>query len=465
MQIDFKYQPMPIHIPFHTSNAYERTLFGAFGSGKTYAICAEAIAWCLEQPGIRGCITRKTVPELRDTTEPVFTELIPYDLYKNCTIRKSGGHIDRVIFPNGSEALFRSLDDWNKHRSLNLGFLAHDEVNEIDEETYLGMASRVRQRDPTQIAQKQGVKEITRRGIWSATNPSGHDWVWKRFVGPDRLSSTEYFKSTSFDNPYLPPEYLATLMNYPRQWIERYVMCSFDDFAGQIYSDWGYDTHVVKMPETDNMTAFWMGMDPGTRNPTAGLWVCVDEVNRRLIATDEYVHADLSAVQHAAAWRQIEAKRKMNVRWRVSDPGSLPVRDRGSNMSLQDQYRRLGYNFQLGPSAHKARIPMLGQLITLQRFVVTENCMQTYEAIKDYRWEDMSPAMKKKGADPKDTPLKKDDHLVDCAQYLSSRWVQPLSVKPPPPDETFSTRASKTIRKNLAEKRQVVPYNELGMIV
>lgn len=107
MQVSFEYTPLPVHEAFHRSTSYERMLFGAFGSGKTYAVIAEAIAWCLEQPGIRGLIARKTVPELRDTTEPIFKELLPPELWKVGVERKSGGHMESFTFPNGSVVLFR----------------------------------------------------------------------------------------------------------------------------------------------------------------------------------------------------------------------------------------------------------------------------------------------------------------------------------------------------------------------
>ena len=75
MRVDFNYSPLPVHVPFHTSLAKERAMAGAMGSGKSYALCSEAIAWCLEQPGIRGVICRKSIPALRDTTEAVFFDL------------------------------------------------------------------------------------------------------------------------------------------------------------------------------------------------------------------------------------------------------------------------------------------------------------------------------------------------------------------------------------------------------
>lgn len=115
------YEPLAVHVPFHTSNSFERNMFGAMGSGKSYAICAEAIAWCLEQPGIEGIITRRTIPELRDSTEQVFFDLLPPELFERGTVSRAGGHYERFVFPNGSTVLFRSIDDWKKYKSYNLG--------------------------------------------------------------------------------------------------------------------------------------------------------------------------------------------------------------------------------------------------------------------------------------------------------------------------------------------------------
>lgn len=473
--IVFGYKPLPIHVPFHTSTTYERALFGAFGSGKTYAVLAEAIAWCLEQPGIRGMVTRYTIPELRDTTEPIFFELLPPELLKAGEVKKSGGHVERFIFPNGSEVLFRSMDDWNKHRSLNIGFLVYDEANEIDEESYQGMKSRVRQRDITARARELGyTHEISRRGIWLATNPSGHDWIWERFVNKaaseNQRIDTAYFRSTSLDNPYLPPEYVESLLAYPEPWVKRYVLCTFDDFGGSIYPDWQWDTHVVEpIREYDKRNVFWMGMDPGTRSPTAGLWVYVDKPKRLLVGVAEYMESDLAAFQHAEAWRKIEAKHQMTVRRRIADP-NVNTRDRGSNNALSDQYRRMGFNFASGPRQHRDRIPMLGSLISLGRFVVTKDCQQTYDQIKGYRWEDLTPQQRAKGVDPKETPLKKNDHLVDCAQYVASQWVSPSKLVLPSealtPQEELSRDIHAAIRKQTSRKRRVSRYNnELGVRV
>lgn len=443
-------------------------MFGAFGSGKTYAICAEAIAFALEQAGSRILVTRRTIPELRDTTETVFFDILPNELEKAGEAKRIGGHYESFTFPNGSVVLFRGIDDWNKHKSLNVAAIAWDELDEFDEETYMGMLSRIRQRDPTSAGKRLGASKITRRGSWGATNPHGHDWVWRRFVNPEtRMPRTEAFYSTSFDNPFLPPEYLDSLLQYPEPWIRRYVLCQFDDFAGQIYEEWNWDDHVVDpLGDYGANPIFWMGFDPGTRSPNAGLWVYVDREAKRLVGVAEYQDEGLAASEHAKAWRQLEAKHRMKVRWRVADPTAIMTRDRGSNMQLQSQYARLGFNFNLGAKDHKVRIPALGQLIHSKQFVVTKNCPMTYEQIKDYKWEDLSPAMRARGIDAPERPVKRNEHLVDCAQYVASRWVRPtLNTGEIKPADSFAAEVSLNIRKQINRKRLPGYDHDLGSVI
>lgn len=455
MEVRFRYEAMPIHQAFHRSGAKERLLFGAFGSGKTYAVCAEAIAWCLENPGIVGLITRKTIPELRDTTERVFFDLLPDEIYKRGKPLRTGGHYSSFEFPNGSVVLFKSIDDWKKLKSLNLGFIAWDELDEFDEETYDGALSRIRQVDPA----REGLPQITRRASWGAANPQGHNWLWRRFVKENRPGS-EWFKSTSLDNPYLPIDYLDKLLSYPEPWIRRYVMCQFDDFAGQIYEDWNYNRHVIK-PFKDLRgeyiylpgTQFWMGMDPGTRNPTGGLWVAVDQAHHRLIAVAEYEEAGLAADVHARAWRGIEANHRMHVSWRVADP-SIRMRDRSSNNSLEDTLRRLGFVFHLGPIQEKDRIPPLGNLIHRGQFVVTEECPRTFESIRDYQWKDLTPAQRSSGEDAPEKPLKYKTELVECAQYISSRYQTPELRRKVYDDNDWSAEIRDIIHKRVKSKQQ-----------
>lgn len=107
---------------------------------------------------------------------------------------------------------------------------------------------------------------------------------------------------------------------------------------------------------------------------------------------------------------------------------------------------------------------MLGQLITNKQFVVTKDCPRTYEAIKNYQWADLTPHMRAQGIDAPEKPLKRNDHLVDCAQYLSSRYVKPLGIPKPKAEMTFSEEVHRNIRRKLMKQGRVRYNHDLGGI-
>ncbi len=464
--VSFDYRPLPVHHGFHRSTAYERSLFGGYGSGKSFALCADAISFGLAQPGSEILIARKTIPSLRDTTEAIFTAILPEALLAACDTRRMGGHYESITLPNGSKYMFRGLDDWTKLKSLSLAAIYYDEADEIDEDTYVGLMSRVRQRVPTPTARKLNAPEISRRTIVSASNPAGHNWLWKRFVSADAAPGTEWFKSTSLDNPFLPLTYIDSMLAMPKPWVRRYVLCDFDDFGGQIYGEWGWDSHVIE-PYRQGYDAagfFWMGMDPGTRDPTAGLWCYYDPNRHALVGVAEYQEHSLTAMTHAAAWRKIEARHRMKVRRRIADPHSINVRDRGTNNALSDQYRRLGFNFELGPTREHERIPALGQLIAQQRFLVTSDCPQSYEQILNYRWKDLTPQQRSLGLDAPAKPLKRNTHLVDCGQFVASRYIAPPKIEARVEDQRadWSQEVQRTIRQQISDRRNATSPHDLG---
>jgi PBSX family phage terminase large subunit len=470
VKVELEYRSLPVHREFHVSMAYERTLFGGYGSGKSWALCAEALAVGLEQPGSEILICRKTIPSLRDTTEAIFTSLIPSKLWDQCETRRMGNHYESILLPNGTKYMFRGLDDWMKLKSLSLAYIFYDEADEIDEDTYVGMMSRVRQRQPTAKARTLGAVPITRRGIVCAANPAGHNWLWRRFVSEkDKAPNTEWFKSTSLDNPYLPLTYIDSLLAMPDPWVRRYVMCDFDEFGGQIYEDWGHEHMVEPYLKAGGGYAyppeglFVMGFDPGTASGNAAVWCFYDKEKARLVGIAEYNETGLGASAHAQAWRRIEAQHRMRVNWRVADPKALPVRDRGSNMGLDQQYARLGFHFNLGPNSIDTRVHSLGQLIFQRRFVVTRECPRLFEQLQNYRWEDLTPQQRAKGTEAK--PLKKDVDLVDAAQYIASRYIAPPKVEVNRSErEQDGDEIRAAIRRQLAN-RTATRAHDLGSLV
>lgn len=465
-----EYDALVAFDPFHQFAGREAALIGGYGSGKSVALCAELLKQALEQPGSEWLLARKVVNSLAITTEKTFLDMMPAGLLKASHIVRGGGHVQYLDLPTGSRIHFKGLDDWRKIKSLNLAGFFLDEADEIDQESYEGLKSRIRQTHPLKAAGRPR-SDIIRSGIIRiAMNPNGHDYYWQHFIehqarsGPknqivgtgDRMA----FLSTSLDNPYNPFSYIEDLLNMPEPWVRRYVFCSFDDFQGVIYPEWDWNTHTVAPYSWyDPRGLFMMGMDPGTQNPTAGVWCYIDHQLGAIVAVAEYLAPGVDVTSHVHAWRRIEhagthnvSRRpgRMRVSRRIADP-SIATRDRGSMTSLESLYARHAFHFEHGPKNIPDRLPPLGELIHTKRFLVTKECELLYEQLKNYRYEDLSPNQIEKGVEAK--PMKRNVDAVDAAQYIASRWISPAVTRPlrvPRPQQRIESAHDREILARIA---------------
>jgi hypothetical protein len=431
--VTFPFTPLPVHLEFHQSAARVKVAIGGVGSGKTRALCMECIRFMLAQPGSDGILTRRTVPDLRRTTEKELFEAMPDELVKRCKIQRLGGHVESIRFPNGSLLTLVGMEDWQKHKSMNLAWIGIDEASEQTRDNIEGIENRLRQTKPLKGAPPlaRGAKMVNQMCV--ASNPAGHDHLYEMYVDPKtRRGDCSLHLSTPMDNPYLPPEYIDFLLQMPLPYIERFVECGFAAAEGRVYEEWGWDTHVLRPRAPGGFgPTMWMTMDPGILAPTAGLWCEVDVKAGRLVAVAEYQEPGRNVEQHAQAWRDVERRLlpALTVR-RAADP-NITKRDQGTLTELSDLYSRKGFNFERAAVRQDVRIPALANAIASFEFVCTEACPRLYSQILEARWEDQAPRLRDLG-DYKEKIKKGNDHIHDCAQYAAAMHV-PMARKAAPP--------------------------------
>src|ERR1700685_1253360 len=83
-----EYHPLPSQQRFHDSPATFKGFSGPIGSGKSQALCQEAIRLSYQNPGRTGLIGAPTYPMLRDSTltsllEILETSELPFELNKS----------------------------------------------------------------------------------------------------------------------------------------------------------------------------------------------------------------------------------------------------------------------------------------------------------------------------------------------------------------------------------------------
>ena len=463
-EINIQYDPFPIHIPFHRTKAREKAAIGAVGSGKTIALCADALAFALEQPGSRILIGRWTVPALRDTTEYEFINLLSsvpedqagtgvksmYDiLLENDGIRREAGHIREMWLPNGSLIYFRSLDNWQRLMSYNLAAIYIDEASEIPVQCYQDLLSRLRQQEPTAPAKARGVKwdkGTVRQQMAICCNPDGHNWIWEYFVNHRNTEEQlrdgtyrKYYRSTSFDNPTFyvdgqPNAYLKSLLTMPELWVRRYVLCEFDTFEGQIYA---FDPakHIVQsfMPPRDWERA--MGFDWGLRAPAAAVWWARKPGTTKWIQYREWLSYnpfDQREKELAAAMPADAVARAIIAAETVTDPGGITYREHikyraadpaikhrqaSDAKSVESIMGTYGLYFQMGAKDYATRIAAMQALIVNGDYEIMDSCPITITMTEQYRWAKIKNTRETDGPE---RPHKKDDHAVDAGQYLAT---------------------------------------------
>src|SRR5207302_8340878 len=145
-------------------------------------------------------------------------------------------------FENGHQVLFRHLDISDPKvqghiKSLNLSKAYVDEASEVDEKVFFLIIGRLRR------------KTKSRRIIRLASNPAGHDYMWRHFFDPNRKPKFKQMyhgiNASSMDNVFLPAEYLENRIHtYPKDWAERFIYGYFTDFTDLVYKEFTERTHV-----------------------------------------------------------------------------------------------------------------------------------------------------------------------------------------------------------------------------
>ena len=181
------YDPLPSQKKFHELKARFKGFSGPIGSGKSQALCQEAIRLSYINQGRLGLIGAPTYPMLRDATQAALLEIlraneIPFDHNKAENML--------VFRDTGSRVLFRPVEEFERLRGTNLAWFGLDELTYTQEESWLRLEGRLR--DPL-------AKELCGFAVWT---PKGFDWVYRKFIA-DPVKGYGAIQAKPFENRHL----------------------------------------------------------------------------------------------------------------------------------------------------------------------------------------------------------------------------------------------------------------------
>ena len=280
------YVPLPSQKTFHALQTRFKGFSGPIGSGKSQALCQEAIKLSYQNPGRMGLLGAPTYPMLRDATQASLLEIldsneIPYEYNK--------AENTLVMKETRSRILFRSVEEFERLRGTNLAWFGLDELTYTQEESWLRLEGRLR--DPE-------AKRLCGFAVWT---PKGFNWVYKKFIAQE-TKGYSVVQAPAYENRHL----LSKVANYYDQLGESYDAKFFDQEVlglyvsqegGRVYSAFTRDQNVVAATVDPRLPLLWaldFNVDPMSS-------VIVQIADRKVRVVDEIV------IRHATTQDACEA--------------------------------------------------------------------------------------------------------------------------------------------------------------
>ena len=232
---------------------------GGYGSGKTFSGSLLGILLALKYPGIRGLVGAQTYTLVRDTTLQSYFEHLENINFREGTDYEWSSSLQKLIFKNGSEILFKHFDEPNKLKSLNLGFVEIEEMSDIPYDTFKVLLSRMRQR------RKKEWQNFTYR-IFGHTNPEmQRGWVYKTFID-NPAPNYRLITAPTTENIYLPEGFCDELKKiYDEQYYRIFVLAQNGEYNnGLVIKDFTDENikEIKYQPEMDLHISCDFNVDP-----------------------------------------------------------------------------------------------------------------------------------------------------------------------------------------------------------
>jgi len=194
------------------------------------------------------------------------------------------------------------------------------------------------------------------------------------------------------------------ISQWPEEVRETRIKGHFAAFQGAVYKLFSRDTHVIKPFDIPTDWDLYRAIDWGFNNPFVCLWLARDP-DRRWYVYAEHYKAQETLAYHAERIKQVSGSDRYRITWADHD-----AQDRYEFEKLDIRTTPAKKDIHLGIEAVQACLKIQGD--GRSRLFIFKTCPNTIREMTGYKWAEGSETR-----DPKDEPLKINDHCPDCVRY------------------------------------------------
>lgn len=295
-----------------SSKATEILYGGAAGGGKSFALRAAAVLWCVKIPGLQVYLFRRHYGELIQNHMEgpgSFPELLAgYEAHGLVKIVKR-----QIKFRNGSRIFLANAErdrEVYRYRGYEIHVLLLDELTTLSEVMYRFLRSRVRMSKEIKLPKEYAAKEDGGDNEWplfprilAGSNPGdiGHAFVKRLFITPrkpgeiselqsDGGGRCQFIPSRLKDNKHIDPkEYEAKLEGLGDPVLVRAMLDGDWSVAvGAMFGEvWRAREHICQAFPIPIDWQIWRGADDGYASPASVCWLTQDPNTKRYYVIDE----------------------------------------------------------------------------------------------------------------------------------------------------------------------------------
>lgn len=386
--------------------------------GKSVLSRLIVLKWAIERPGLYWIVS----PTYQQGKDIHWLQGFKIEVPPQLKPKFNEGDSLSVTLGNGSVIQLKSSENPDRLKGVKLNGLVVDEIASMRNWGWIW-----------QEALRPTLVDYEAPAIFIST-PKGFNHFYDLFTTKD--PSYKSWKFTSYDNPYVPP---AEIDEAKRTTEEDYFMqeymADFRKYTGLVYKSFDRERNIIPYIETEGWV-FYRGMDFGSNNPTACIWVAVDNDDNWYVV-DEYYNQGQTIDYHAGVINSNSYSGKVLATF--GDPsGAQWITEFGTrNLYITPANKQRGQNMEgwvrMGIGQVEMRLKqksghMVPHVLSVKdqklysagmpRLYIFSNCVNTIKEFEQYRWRENKMSQAQDMNNP-EQPEKANDHIMDALRYFA----------------------------------------------